>query len=403
MAHVFFFSYAHVNLNTDLREFFELLSELVADGTEWAPQDANISFRDGKDLALMDNWRPELFEALQTSAVLVSVTSPAYFQSKFSGQEYRVFDQRRRQQTGENPPPEVILPVIWRPITQNLPFVREIQLDEDGMSPLYRKEGLRHLKRLDPREYERCVWRFAKAIVNAWQQHPAIPRLKDVPPFPEIPNAFAGGQWEEAIDKDGHWIKGPSVANFVFAAAQDTELKQPQGRYGERSAEWRPYLPPESRTIADIAKGVAQKRQLKYREIGVDGNLAGELEATRKRNNLTFVLADPQTLPIEKYKPIESFDKDPASGGSLMLLWDGLVGPWETDSLQKTIKERFPVKSQLSSPFFNAPIRTAQELEDRLDVTLTNLLGSMTRDQSRGKDKTDTAPVQIVSVPVAPS
>ena len=398
MAHVFFFSYAHVNRRTDLEEFFELLCEAVADGTEWAPKDANVSFRDGKDLAVMDNWRPEILEALQSSSVLVSVTSPAYFQSKFSGQEYRIFDQRRRQDSDQ--PRPLILPVIWYPITQKLPFIREIQLDEDGMSPLYRREGLLYLKRFDPREYERCVRAFAKAILKARENHPVVPRLKDVPPFSDIPNAFAGGQWDEAVDKQGAWIKGPSVANFVFAAADKKEMSQPQGRYGDRSAEWRPYLPPEARTIADLARAVAERRKLKYREISVDGNLEGELDTAGKRKNLTFVLADPKTLSIDKYKPVKSFDGHPISTGSLLLLWDGIVGPWEEDSLQKAIKTFFPIRSLLQPPSFSAPVRTAKDLEDQLDLTLTTLLGSLTTDQSKNKDKTDAGPSQIVSLPV---
>src|SRR5262249_59712460 len=106
-------------------------------------------------------------DALQSSSVLVSVTSPAYFQKMFCGQEYFIFDQRRRQgMTGD--PPEVILPVIWFPIRQQLPFIREIQLDEGGMSPLYRQRGLRWLKIAEPSEYEKCVLAFAEAIQNAW-------------------------------------------------------------------------------------------------------------------------------------------------------------------------------------------------------------------------------------------
>ena len=97
MAHVFFFNYAHENRDKQLEAFFEDLCAEVAPYTPWAADDLRISFRDGQNLALMQEWRPALLKALQTSAVLVAITSPAYFQKRFCGQEYYIFDQRRRQ------------------------------------------------------------------------------------------------------------------------------------------------------------------------------------------------------------------------------------------------------------------------------------------------------------------
>jgi hypothetical protein len=96
MSHVFFFSYARENLDKELKAFFEDLCTEVAPYTSWASEDPRISFRDGRDLPLMEQWEPAIMEAIQTSAVLVCVTSLAYFQKHFCGQEYWVFDQRRR-------------------------------------------------------------------------------------------------------------------------------------------------------------------------------------------------------------------------------------------------------------------------------------------------------------------
>jgi hypothetical protein len=402
MAHVFFFGYAHENLNNHLTEFFEdlckHLSEAISSDpasgqvVSWAAQDPNISFRDGKDLALMDNWRPAILNALQSSSVLVSVTSPAYFQKKFCGQEYFIFDHRRQQGIAGGLAPEVILPVIWIPITQKLPFIREIQLDTGLMSPLYREKGLKYLKIFQPREYEKCVWQFGEAIKHAWTAHPSIPPLKNVLPFDQIPNAFAGGVWDEAITSGG-WILGPGVVNFVFAAGVDSELNSPAGRYGGKAAEWRPYLPPEPRTIEEIARAAATKHSLRYREIVIDQQLSNELDGTRNRKNLTLVLADPQTLALAilKYQPLKSFDGHTWAGTSLMILWDGVISPL----IQQTISQTFPIKSVLKPPLYRPQIGTADDLDKLLDITLAELRASMTQTETKDKDKTDDAPAQI--------
>src|SRR5687768_10172408 len=95
-SHVFFFSYAHENKDPQLEAFFEDLCGEVAPYTEWGDaQSPNVSFRDGKNLPLMEEWRPALLRAIQTSAVLVCVTSPAFFKKRFCGQEHYIFDLRR--------------------------------------------------------------------------------------------------------------------------------------------------------------------------------------------------------------------------------------------------------------------------------------------------------------------
>jgi hypothetical protein len=396
MAHVFFFGYAHENLDSQLKGFFEDLCESVAPATPWSSQDPNISFRDGKDLPLMDNWRASILDALQTSAVFVAVTSPAYFQKKFCGQEYYIFDQRRQQALVNGQAPEVILPVVWYPITQKLPFIRDIQLDDDEMSPLYRKKGLRYLRIADRGEYEKCVLRIADAIQDAWTKFPSIPMLQNVLPFDQIPNQFAGGDWEEAIDPQTRaWIPGPGVVNFVFAAGLGAELQDPPGRYGPRAADWRPYLPPVPKTIEEIARAAAKKHSLKYRQIVVDQHIAYELTGTQSRKNLTLVLADPRTLALMKYSAIQAFDTHTWAGTSLMILWDGPVDP----PLQNTIAQRFPIKSLLQPPLFRGPVTTANELDDLLDRTLAELSAAMTESETRQKAKIDNAPPQINSAP----
>jgi TIR domain len=164
MAHVFFFSYAHTNKDKELESFFEDLCEEVKVHTTYAAKDPQLCFRDGSNLALMDEWQPQLLEALQTSATMVCVTSPAYFGSRFCGQEFYIFDQRRKA-LRNNPPPPVILPVIWVPDPAGRRDLLDlVQRQQGDIDPLYQSRGLRYLMKINPNEYARCVTLFGYAI-----------------------------------------------------------------------------------------------------------------------------------------------------------------------------------------------------------------------------------------------
>jgi FxsC-like protein len=263
------------------------------------------------------------------------------------------------------------------------------------MHPLYESKGLRYLKKLEPTEYERCVIAFAEAIKNAWETHKNIPELPNVAPFEDIPNTFAGGNWEEAAGPQG-WLPGPNVANFVYAAGLSHELpQQPVGRYGTKSSEWRPYLPPEPATICEIAKSVTGKQSLRYREIPIDHNLEAELQSARDRKNLTVVVADPNTLTMQQYQPVTVFDKAPWEGTALLMPWDESLQPWD-EQLQKTVTSSFPIRSQSKAPPFQAPILTVADLAKTLDVTLTDLRAAVTQAGAQQKEKTDEPPAQVV-------
>ena len=399
MSHEFFFSYASVNLDKELRAFFELLCEEVAPYTPWGKDDPRISFRDGKDLPLMEEWKPALLEALQTSAVMVCVTSAAYFQSTVCGQEYYIFNQRRRQGLAPGAPvPRVVLPVLWAPVDGNLPIFDGIHVKPPKISEeywqVYLTRGLRYLKKLEYSEYEKVVTAFAEAIHAAAKRHLDIKPLAKVEELEQIPNAFAGGVWEEAADPGG-WATGPGVVNFVFAAAVGAELPQPAGRYGTQSAEWRPYLPPEPRTIAEIARAAAKKNQLRYREIPVDPQLGAELKGSRERRNLTLVIADAQSLHIPQYGPVATFDSDTWEGTALVMPWDDAAGPWEDTTLQTVVAKTFPIRKQLTAPSYQAPVKTAADLEKTLDNTFTDLRCALTKAETEKKDRLYDPPPQV--------
>jgi FxsC-like protein len=332
---------------------------------------------------------------------LVCVTSPRYFASRFCGQEYYLFDERRRAAAENRSPPAVILPIIWVPAPDGLPSImNQVQWQPGGMPELYQTKGLRYLKILAPADYKRCVVAFGEAIRDAWRTHPAIPPLQGVAPFENIPNTFAGPQ-DAALGPQGY-LPGPGVACFVYAAGRRSEIPQPPGRYGATAAEWRPYLPPERATVAEIARSIASRQSLSYREIPVDDNLPTELSGARERKNLTLVVADPCTLPMQPYRPVTVFDGDPWEGTAVLMPWDGAIGPWD-ERLQSIVRNTFPVRSQAKAPPFQAPIPTVADFERTLDLTLTDLRAAITRTESEKKQKTDGPPPQVVGPSGAPT
>jgi hypothetical protein len=394
--HIVFFSYARSNLDPYLADFFKDLCGEIAPNTEWSPDDEQISFQDKKNLRVMANWESDIKGALQGSSVLVCITSLAYFKSSFCGKEYYVFDQRRRHGIGQGAdPPPVILPVIWAPVVGGiLDFMNTPQQVPQGVADIYLEKGLRYLKRFEPESYNRCVTAFAEAIYDAWLTHGNIDPLAYVQRFDEIPNAFQGGDWQEAAGPAG-WLPGPDVVNFVFAAGLRQEIPTPNGRYGAMPADWRPYLPPVGTTIREYARQATRKHSLRFREIALDEGLEIELRAARDRKNLTLVLADPRTLPIGSYRYVESLDALWWEGAALLLPCDGVAAEWNAETQGQVIR-RFPVISQLKPPTFQAPIRSAEDLETSLDVTLAELRALVTRTESVKKERTDHPPSQIV-------
>lgn len=398
MSHLFFFSYASENLDKELRGFFEDLCENVQPYTQWAAKDPRISFRDKDNIPLMDQWRPDLIEALQTSAVFVCVASPAYFSKPFCGKEYYIFDQRLRRHAAGGVLPGLVLPVLWAPTPHLDRRIESIQLKREGMSEIYWEKGLRYLKIIDPGAYEKCVLQFAEAIKDAWNKHGTIPRLTPEPDMDRTPNAFNIGEDDEALGPGG-WIAGSDVANFIYAAGTHGELGEGRGRYGGAAREWRPFLPPEPRTVSDIARDAAHKNGLKYRAIPVNTQLQKEVRDSKDRKNLTVFLADPKTLSLPAYQgPVRDSDSETWTGSALLVLSHQADGPWDATK-QQVISQSFPVLSQLDSTAYHAPIPTVEDLEAGLATTFAGLRGAITNRESQSRKKTDDAPAQVTAKP----
>jgi FxsC-like protein len=390
MSHLFFFSYAHVHRDKELEQFFEDLCEEVKVHTPYGAKDHRLSFRDGNNLPLMEEWRENIMEALQTSALLVCATCPAYFSSRFCGQEYYIFDQRRRI-LQNSPLPPVILPVIWVPDPwAPSDVLGRVKWDQGEMDERYHTKGLRWLMKGAPGQYERCVMLFGEAIGKDWRARPNLPRIENVASFPDIPNAFVRADWREAASPQG-WLPGPRVANFVFAAGLSKQFPEPRGRYGTTPSEWRPYFPPEPNTVSDLARQATKQQSLLFRELPIDQHLDDELKSACDRKNLTLVVADAQTLG--HCAAITVFDQENWHGTAVLVPWSGDREDWKQHS--RTLSGTFPVRSQANAPPFHAPIETRPEFERTLEITLAELQATVINAGAEGKKKTDDPPTML--------
>ncbi len=95
MPHLFFFSYARANANDNyLNQFFEDLSQRIRDQLGLDANEA-VGFFDQPEIKLCGDWEAELNDSLQTCPVIVSMYSPAYFNSTYCGKEWEVFCRAR--------------------------------------------------------------------------------------------------------------------------------------------------------------------------------------------------------------------------------------------------------------------------------------------------------------------
>lgn len=402
MPHVFFFSYAHADKDQELEAFFEdLCVEVRAHTKGLSAKDPRLCFRDGASIPLMTEWRDELSEALQTSTVFVCLASSSLFASRFCGQEFHVFDQRRRQ--GRAAPAPVILPIQWAP-SYGAAGARRImdplQWTQGKFGLDYETRGLRYLRRVRRAKYRQCVTELGEAIGRAHRAYDGkIPRLAVTGSFDDIPNAFADVVSEEAMGPSG-WVGGPGVANFVLAAASGSDLPEHAARYGAGSTEWRPFLPPDGAKASDLLKAIANREGLLFRQIPVDEHLEQELEAARGRKNLSIVVVDPDSLKVAPNDKVTVFDRDPWDGTAVIVPWNEQCGPW-TESARTTVEVAFPVRSKAHDRPYVGPLTTAGEMAKAVEVTLTKLRQAVTAAAASKKERTDAPPAGISASPTS--
>ena len=185
---------------------------------------------------------------------------------------------------------------------------------------------------------------------------------------------------------------GPGVANFVFAAATKNHFPDPRGRYRDKPSEWCPYFPPENHKIINLARQVAHRQHIEFREIRIDQHLEIELKSACERKNLTLVVADAQSL--EHCSAIKVFDPEDWQGTAVLMPWHG--GREAFEHHRSNISLTFPIRSREASRPFLAPIETKAEFESRLEITLTELQAAVINAGAVGRGNPDDPPAILV-------
>ena len=395
MPHRFFFSYARANANDSyLKQFFDDLSDRIR-GQLGLDKDEPVGFFDQPELKLGADWEAELNDALQTCPVMVSVYSPAYFNSSYCGKEWEVF--RRRQElyrsnaraSGEdvNRPP-VIKPVIWIPQLpgQDVPeAVGQFQYYMGDPDADHNKYGLQTMRRRNNRyedSYDYFIENLKNEILAA--QRFNLPPLPDFTDLDQIDSAFHPLANVQPQPPAGAKLRrGPQFVRFVFIAGEPNEFPAEREQefyrnYGGR--EWKPYYPDAPHPIMLVAQGTAHALKMFSDELGFSQTLATEVRNAEDEGSLVVIFVDCWTAELPKYQPVlQEIDRNNYFNCSIFIpvndndkqtfaRRDALL-----EFVRTSIFKRWSLFANASLPLFRDCILTIHQLEDELKRTLGQL------------------------------
>jgi hypothetical protein len=222
MTTVFFTSYARadrieVRPRSDGTGGGERIEQFVKDLRERvrkvlsAEDAASVGFFDQNNIETGEDWRDKLAEAANTTSLLVCLTSPQFFSSRWTAKEFELF--RRRMDANPEVGEDRVLPLIWD-LTRSMPrSIGKRQYAHDSLPKSYVEGGILKLLTLDRLrdDYETVLAALVKTIVDRGhpEDTPPLPSLQPCPLFSDLPNSFEYADDEScdicvsAIAKDG--------------------------------------------------------------------------------------------------------------------------------------------------------------------------------------------------------
>jgi FxsC-like protein len=398
MPYYFFFSYAHANEDSYVKQFFDELSQQIRDQVG-LKADETVGFFDRPALELGAEWTEELDQALQDCPVMVSLYSPAYFNSEYCGKEWEVFRRRRElhttraraagEQNAKHPP--VIKPVIWIPLRpdQSVPEAAGgAQYFMGSPNADHNKEGLRKMRKqyaTYETNYDLFVENLKNEILDA--QNVGLPALPDFQGVNTIDSAFHPGAHAPAkpsrpLAAGGR--KGPTFVRFVFIAGQPNQFPagfRTRDYLQSGGAEWKPYYPDKPRPIELVAQEVAVNLDLFNSELPFDGNLAQAVRDAETDRSLVVLFVDSWSTELDFYKPtLKNLDGYAYMNCSIFVPWNenDPQTAGKTEELRQSVRRNiFPRWSRLADSnqpfFFRDSIHSLDELREQLRDTLRQL------------------------------
>lgn len=398
MTYIFFFSYARSNYSPYLKQFFDDLSEDIRQKCGLAPN-VEVGFLDQKDLELGTEWDPAIVSALQTSNVLLSVASPAYFKSDYCGKEWALFRRRCEAAAGPggNMPP-LLKSIVWvkYPIEPLPAEVRSTQLLFSNPHAIHNEKGFSYvLKQLEANKavYIDLIDQLSTEIIDAGDRYP-IPPLTQVPTLAHVPSAFAAASVElpPVAYVSGTSVaspSGPRHVHFIFVAADPKDLDPafPADAYLESGAgDWKPFFPDDIRPINPLLAQVAARDDLLFSsmEVPFGPDLIERVDAAWKLRQIVVIVVDPWSVHWDAKRNQSSYqellrrlDARLDYHWCVLVAWNERSQPLSTqwDQVVATVLHTFDRHATLApNPmFYRDGIRSAQELQAAVAEVLTRL------------------------------
>jgi DNA-binding NarL/FixJ family response regulator len=113
MAVSFYLSYARADASTQVKRFFDDLSDTIRIVTN-RPPTSQVGFYEDSQYQSRSDWSPEARQALGSSHVMICLLSPAYFHDARAGKEWQIFEMRRRLSRDRTTSlTNTIIPICW--------------------------------------------------------------------------------------------------------------------------------------------------------------------------------------------------------------------------------------------------------------------------------------------------
>ena len=374
MSYRFFLSYARDD------DFDGRISKLFADlsmeirGLIGATSSQPVGFQDKSTIITGAQWSAEIIQALQTSKVFVCVLTQTYLNRDFCGREFQAFYERLElfMKNNPGPQPEVILPVLYIPISVPLP----LPLGKFHHHPLpsaYATQGLHHMIRLSRRAlYYSFLRSFAERITisaKTWTlpPHPSLKGIRSVRNAFSIPGS-------NASPKTG--LGGPNQVNFVFVAAKSREMRRHRSNlapYGNKGASWKPYL---IDNIGAMAQEIALSERFAYTEMDFTSQLLKKIHEAEKRNEIVVIVLDVWTVKLPRYeKTMRRYDLSGIKNCAVLIPWNDEDSETRESraSLNEQLLQIFKSKPEERSAYFQNYISSAKALKDGIRNALVEL------------------------------
>lgn len=385
----FFLSYARRDAvgNLYVERFHKQLAREIGRVAGLPAKIANeeIGFFDTEGVKPGEPWPEKLAYAIQTSKVFVCLYSPAYFNSDYCGKELQAFRSRLAASTSPSPShaiPTLIFPVLWDRadrLPKVLPQVlKDIQYAHGSTDEIYKGEGLYQLLSLN-KHRDRCSKFFdnmAAMIVQRVREHP-LPPADFLTPLHEIESAFnvqlENSQPERPVGQRGNM--GPRTAEFVFVAANETEIRERRDRveaYGsEGGRDWRPYL---SKAVGFVGQTLSTQEELFYEDLPADDRLLERLREAEKKKNIVVIVIDPWTIQLKSYqKRMLDYDKNTFVNTEILIPWNEQDQETEQalKKLRSDIRQTFCRHYIVNTSYIHDSITSLADLERELAVAIS--------------------------------